>query len=391
MTSVGFIYFLLKLIEIFVLYRVGVSIEKIDKNNRIYWKYASYAIFTFGLVEGLRWGHMTDYNVYYFNYNSINTFTDVIEYGSLIFAYIAYVFRIFGVGYPGFLVFQCAFLMFSCFFFLRDYTKHARYVLPCLLMALAMNENFIRTYLGVSFLLIGMSYLNRDRYFMTFIYVLLSLLTHFCCGFMVPFLLLKPVLDRGTIKPLYASIMILYTTSFVSILQMSFFVSFANYINSLVGGRVDTLALDYLNSMDRIIEGEGGAALGVSNADLISKIKYLLSSIPMLWLCYKKIDEIVSGRYLYNLVIIGLLLYPIFSQVELLGRFTDQLLLFSPIFIGNMVGECKLCNISRLKNAIAILSAVIYMYGALNRPFVMPDKEMYFIWDSNGMPVNDRY
>ena len=60
MTSVGFIYFLLKLIEIFVLYRVGVSIEKIDKNNRIYWKYASYAIFTFGLVEGLRWGHMTD-------------------------------------------------------------------------------------------------------------------------------------------------------------------------------------------------------------------------------------------------------------------------------------------------------------------------------------------
>lgn len=391
MTEVGFIYFLLKLIEIFVLYRVGISIERIDKSNRLYWKYAFFAILAFGLIEGLRWGHMRDYNVYYFNYIGINSFKDVIEEGNPVFALIVYVLRSLGVGYQGFLVLQCSFLMFSCFFFLRDYKKHARYILPCLLIATAMNENFIRTFLGISFLLIGMSYLNRERYIKTVIYVLLSLLAHFCCGFMIPFLLLKPILGKGTIKPIYASVLIIYTTFFVSILQMSLLVSFANYISKLVAGRVDTLALDYLNSMDRIIEGEGGAALGISTADFVTKIKNLLGCIPMLWLCYKQIDEIKSGCFLYNLVIIGSILYPIFSQVELLGRFTDQLLLFSPIFIGYMVGEYKLFTIYRLKNVIAILSAVIYLYGALNRPFVMPDKEMYFIWDSNGMPVNDRY
>lgn len=390
MTIVGWVYLIIKLIELFVLYRVGVYIETKSSKNK-YWKYASFAIITFGLVEGLRWGHMRDYNIYYYNYTAINTFQDVCEESSPVFAFLVYILRNLGIDYPSFLILQSAFLMFSCLFFLKDYSKNARITLPCLLIALAMNENFIRTYLGMSFFLIGFTFFNNKKYKIALGFIVVSILTHFACGFMILFVMMKPILEKGGIKPIYSVPLIIFTTFFVSITQMSILVSMSNYVTKLLGGNVDTLALDYIDSMDRIIVGEGGAGLGISETTILSQIKYLLSCLPVVLICYKDRGNIPSGVYLYNLVLIGFVFCPIFSQVELLGRFTDQLLIFVPLFMSHMVRISKEKKKAHFQQFVAICSLLVYMYGSINRPFVMPDKEMYFIWDSNGMPTNSNY
>lgn len=390
MTTIGLIYLLIKIIEIIVLYFVGINIETHQKK---YWRYALWAILIYAIVEGLRWGHMVDYNGYYYKYQNITTFADVSDNSSPAFALIVYFLKQLNINYHTFIFIQCAFLMYSCMYFLKDYRKMARYTLPCMIIALAMNENFIRTYLGISFFLFGFSlFLNRNHK-MALLFFVISLLTHFACGFMIPFVMLKPLLSKAIIKPFYTTLFILFTTFFVSISSLSILVDISHLITSIMGG-TDHLALDYLNSMDRIIMGEGGAKLGISNASYFSHIKTLLWSIPMLFVCYNKTSQISNGIYLYNLIVIGLIIYPVFSQVELLGRFTEQLLLYCPIFLGYMMtvnNESKERPIPSILNIVTYLSIFVYMYGAINRPFVMEDSEMYFIWDSNGQPVNSRY
>ena len=59
--------------------------------------------------------------------------------------------------------------------------------------------------------------------------------------------------------------------------------------------------------------------------------------------------------------------------------------------MSHMVRISKEKKKAHFQQFVAICSLLVYMYGSINRPFVMPDKEMYFIWDSNGMPTNSNY
>lgn len=63
MSIVGLVYFIIKWIEALVLYFFGKQMEY-SSSKKSYWMAAIFPIIVFGLAEGLRWGHMYDYNVY---------------------------------------------------------------------------------------------------------------------------------------------------------------------------------------------------------------------------------------------------------------------------------------------------------------------------------------
>ena len=98
MSIVGLVYFIIKWIEALVLYFFGKQME-FSSSKKSYWMAAIFPIIVFGLAEGLRWGHMYDYNVYAERYEAINAFFTMKEQSSPLFTIIVYTLKCIGISF----------------------------------------------------------------------------------------------------------------------------------------------------------------------------------------------------------------------------------------------------------------------------------------------------
>lgn len=382
MTSIGLIYFAVKAIEISVFIFVGNKIKQ-SPNKSKYWDYAILAIITYALAEGLRWGHDIDYNVYCIRYNQINHWLSASESSNPGFSIIVYFFKLLNTPYWLFIIFQCAFVSFSYLYFFQDYKKYAPFIIPAI-VCVDLNENFIRYCLAFGFVLIALRLYLHKKIIPSFFLLAISLTIHFAMGFFLPFILFSKKIN--SIKLPTSVLSLLYITSifFVSISSLHFLIYLTSFLGSF-GTYEEHLAFSYLNSMDTIIKGEAGR-LGLMTAGLTNDIKKILIGLPIILLSRKYLERVRYGVYIYNLTVLGLILSPIFSQVELLGRFSSILYFFSTICLG-VLAQNILLNYrqpSYLK-FILIISLISYYYAFINAPFVREDILMYFLWDSNGL------
>ena len=103
MSETALVYLVIKLAEFLLLYYLG-SLMSCAQNNRAFWKIAVYPIVIYALVEGLRWGHMVDYNVYADRFMAVNDFFTTAEHSSPLFTIIVFSLKKLGCSYPLFLV-----------------------------------------------------------------------------------------------------------------------------------------------------------------------------------------------------------------------------------------------------------------------------------------------
>lgn len=385
MSIVGLVYFIIKWIEALVLYFFGKQMEY-SSSKKSYWMAAIFPIIVFGLAEGLRWGHMYDYNVYAERYAAINAFFTMEEQSSPLFTIIVYTLKCIGISYQAFLVLQCAFLLTSSLVFLQEYKRYLRWALPLLLMAFSQNENVIRFYLSQSFMFIALYYYFKGKSDKkAFIYACCSCLIHFGQLPFVVMLFSLRLLNVKKIPRLYAIIAFILATFVISVSDMTFLVKWANLITSYFGGS-DYQLFAYLDSMDEIVSGEAGR-MGIIVAKLSTQLKSLISFLPLIILGEKFLSQEKYGNMIYNLMIINIVLSPIFGQVELLMRFCYSFNIFVVIVMAIVLK--KLFKDNKIQShLLGSLILFCYMYAFLNSPFVRQDYEMYYIWDSYGKVTN---
>ncbi len=158
-----------------------VYCKKISKrSNSEYWKLAAIPILCFALEEGLRWGRLIDWCLYYGTYSEILN-TDITTKEPL-FWLIWAAFAAAGLPYNAVITF-CSFLLcFSLFYFCKPYKKGIFIAVPLAIVTTgAFAANLIRWYMAVSFMLIGCRLYLDEKYKKALAFLLCS----FCCHYAI--------------------------------------------------------------------------------------------------------------------------------------------------------------------------------------------------------------
>lgn len=380
------IYITLKLLEIIIFYLSGKQLSK-TKTNKNYWKMALFPMIIFTFVEGFRFGRMIDYNLYAVRYFTLGNGIEGLdkEYEPL-FDFIFTGSYTLGIPYSCFIALQCLFLIFSILHLFSNFKKTLPYALPFVLSLIMMNENFIRWYMGFSFVILSISYIIQNKLIKSTSMLICACLTHIGCIFFIPFIWGYNLINRELIKPSILSIIYILAVLVFSISSMQVLVTMANVALSLGTGSLDPSLEGYLSHMDLIISGEQGN-MGMTEWGISKQIRVILSFLPIIYITPKTLQDTKYGYYIYNLSLIGILLTPLFSKVELLGRYSDAFLFFSSISGGIMYYYVfsKKVKINKLLYWICIISFIFNIYpyigNALSRS---NNNEMLFIWDANG-------
>ena len=123
-------YIVLHVLLVLVTY---ISCKKIkSQSSHKYWQYAMWAIIAFTLEEGLRWGRMIDWCMYYGTYASILEETDYTM--EPVFRIVWSLFAILHVPYCGIISFMSFLFIVSAFYFCKPYRNVLPYVMPLLVV-----------------------------------------------------------------------------------------------------------------------------------------------------------------------------------------------------------------------------------------------------------------
>lgn len=373
---IKFIYVFIKFFELLVFILVGKKISK-TKSDREYWRIALLAIVAFALVDGLRYGRMIDYWGYWGLYNSANTLfgnTDPL------FSAFLYIFKETELGLSSVLIVQSAILIYACLLILKPYKIYAKYALPLLLPLLVMNENLSRWFMACSFLFMAFNQYNNKKYYATFLYFVAAQATHNAIFPLFPLILSYPLYNKIIIPRSIVLTLFVFMTFFSDIRSATFVVRISDWLLSAGLVNEDASMVNHLLHAQDLIQGEH-LELGIMQRALYQKISNLLIWLPIIWYGYTYAkDEYING--IYNITAISLILSPLLSQVELLGRYTMFMNIFSVI-----VAACYYFNEFKRQRdfrfSISFISLLLFMYPTLSLIFNRgADKDMLFIWDS---------
>lgn len=361
------IQFILFLICVFCGYKYNKTRNKI---------YLGLFIFSFTLIEGLRFGRGIDYNVYYQVYVSHQNGT--YENGkALIFDYLCEFLVFLNLPYQSIIIICSGILAVSAIIWLEKYPKVIFYSLPWFyLVALPTTENLFRWYTAFAFVLIGMDYLIRGKTKLYFIFSIIGIGFH---TFIILPVILFYLLNKAKsiiFKPIWAiGLYIIISIAWSSDFMLNL-MPMANLILSQLPayqGYADNLS-QWLNGSYHGLAGELSIFRQILNLILFS---YLIV------VGRKAMGQDKNILLYYNIMVIGIISYPAFRPIELADRF-NQLFIFFQCIIGayclfytfsNTIAKKKYLLITLF--VIAILSQDLYKY-------LMPDNKYYtyYIWNS---------
>ena len=392
MSLIAVTYLLIKSVEILLIIICGMSISKLpDKfSSTKYWRIAFVAILAYAIGEGLRWGHMVDYNAGCITYNGIKGFLD--DERNPLWSIILYSFKIIGVNYNFFIFFQCAFLMFSIMVLVKDYYKYASYIMPLAIIGILMNENFFRWFTAFGFVLIGIHYYINNKNIKALIFYTLAVLTHFGYLFVIWLFILFKILNRLDLK---AWIVCAVFIAVDLLGDISWIAQPMNELSSLMINLGMTQEVNrgfsYLGNTEMLLNGD--LSMGITESSMMAKVGRLIINVPViLWAKKNLKEEILFFNSYYNLYVFGIIAGQLFKMVTLLGRISDIWVFFFCIVGG--VFYSNTINIKRkisYKSIILILGILLYFAPYILGPFSREDRDMRFLWDSKGEEYDITY
>lgn len=178
MSTIRLIYIILHILEIWLLFVAGKKMSK-TTTSKEYWQKSLWAFVPYVFVLGLRFGHNIDWNYYcraYARHQMMDW--DTTE---PLFDYSFYILNSIGIPYFVVISLQVAFFMYSFLLLCKKFKNCLYYVLPLLPVVAQSNDNYIRWYWAVSFILIGFYWLLSDKgrkYLMSVIFFIAGGLVH---------------------------------------------------------------------------------------------------------------------------------------------------------------------------------------------------------------------
>lgn len=387
MSSIRLIYILLHIFEIWMLFIAGKKMSQ-AKTDRSYWKASLWAFIPYVFVLGLRFGHNIDWNHYSRRYSEMT----MMDWSTTepIYNFIFYILNTNGIPYFVFISLQVAFFMFSFLLLAKHFRKCLHFVLPLLPVVAQSNDNYIRWYWAVSFILIGFYILMSEKK-----NKLLKCMFLFACGFAVHngaivLLLLIPAyywLQNRYLPPLVSTITVFISVFFLTIAVVKPLSDLATFIYLSSGDAIDEAKVSsYLLKINDIAEGGLTDVTGIKNYGIRDKIITFVSFLPVILYGPKYLKRYKYGILCYNIFIIGAFLNPFFSTVEIFDRYSTMLLIFQAIVAG-VVYYMMLKDrfVSQNLKLLCVLSMLCCFYPfARYTLLVQQEYRMMYIWDANG-------
>lgn len=385
MSDIKFTYIVLKLLELLIFCIFGYVLSQ-TKSKKEYWTKASIPILAYAIITGLRFGRWVDWNMYYFRYVNLGQNISSEEYEPL-FEWICNILYNIGVPYPGFIMLQCLFFMFTILLIVSNYKKYATFILPLILPLIVYNENYIRWYLAVSFFFLSINSMLNGKTKWMYIWFLCAPLCHSGIILFLPILIARDWLNKHTIDRNIAVSLLFITCFFASISHFTFIISIAKWFVDLGLGDAGGI-LKYLNSVEVLINGEFGH-LGIRNQQISSIIRFFICTALIIWLVKDRISNLHYGTFFYSLFVIGAIVYTPFGTIEIFNRYSLTLYLFSMIPVGLLLSEVLQ---NRKKVSIAMKSICLICLLLIMRSYVLSivdlsnkqEDTLLFIWDANG-------
>ena len=379
---IKFIYIILKLIELGVFFVFGKKIIH-SKTNKEYLLASIIPIFTYSIIEGLRFGRLIDWNVYYFRYNQLGINVEYLDYEPL-FRYICYFLNLLGVSYPWFIFLQCLFFITTVFIFLKNYKDYITYAVPLILICSTGNEMFIRWFLGFSFILLSLNSLINKRYIWTFFWFICAICCHSGLIIWAVFILFFKYLNKYTLRPLY-SIILLFITSFIlSLSDLTFITQITSFLSPIIGESLSTGK--YLDETESLLSGTWGK-VGIMEHPLTFNIRLFIMYAPVVFFGKEVLLRYKYGLFFYNLLTIGAIFSPLFSLIEIFDRMVSSLIFFFCLVGGIFYYEklnFKIKKTEKMTYLIALISLLFSIYPYFSDMLWRSTNEMMFIWNANG-------
>lgn len=382
MSDIKFTYIIIKSIELLVFIFGGFFLSK-SKTNIDYWKHAFYIILMYAISMGLRFGRMIDWNMYYFRYNNLGHSVKSEEY-ELLFEYICNIFYNIGIPYWGFIFLQCAFFMFAVLVFLKNYKFALPFILPLFIDVSWSNEQFIRWYISFSFLLLAMNSLFNGKRISSYCWMTCAFLSHAGIILFFPLLIFSNKLNTFTLSPVISILLLIIATT---VIKLTDFLFITNITDLLYATNMGTHAKygHYLNETEQLLSGEWGHT-GYMKTSTFYKLRSFIVYAPIIYWGRDIMSKYKYGIFIYNLFILGAILNPLFSIIEIFNRYSIILLWFFCIVGGivyyNLFKGYKFRFIVSIMLFMSLLCAIqpviSNIFGRDN------NNEMLFIWDSEG-------
>ena len=360
----------------------GYTITQKTFKNRIatisYWKFVWPSIISYTIFMGLRYGRLIDYNIYYKRYNDI--FHDIDT--DPVFSLIMKGFGTLGVEYPFFIAFTSFFFIFSFLLYLKNKQEILLLALPFFISECFMAENLIKWYFSFSICLISLYFFQKKKYITYLLIVLLAFFTH--TGMMlvlIPFILLICV--KRCIMPSKVCLALFVLASFIGNVNL---LSILEPIMPYIG--INEKLAAYAIQFDTIIKGQFGILGIAEQKGFLEIIRNILSFAFPIMLAPKMIELRKITYYELNAFYIGVIIEPIFTQVEILGRISGafhffQIVVSSYVYLYIFTRGIKLTPLYRQFSIVGFLCLLWYSIRyclGIGRDAI---EDLRFIWDVN--------
>ena len=387
MSSIRLIYILLHIFEIWMLFIAGKKMSQ-TKTNRAYWKASLWAFVPYVIVLGLRFGHNIDWNHYSRRYSEMTA----MDWSTTepIYNFVFYILNTNGIPYFVVISLQVIFFMFSFLLLAKHFRNCLYYVLPLLPVVAQSNDNYIRWYWAVSFVLIGFYILISEKK-----NKLLKCLPLFTCGFAVhngsiALILLIPAyywLQNKYLPPVISTIAIFVSIFFLTIAIVKPLSELGTFIYLLGGDVMDeNKVASYLLKINDISEGGLSDVTGITSRGIRDKLIIFISFLPIILYGPRYLKRYKYGILYYNIFIVGAFLNPFFSTVEIFDRYSKMLLIFQAIVAGIVYYMMlKDRHFRHNLKLLCVLSMLCSFYPfARYSLLVEQEYRMMYIWDANG-------
>lgn len=369
-----------------LLFSVFFTITRADQRNlnKNHWNYLLLPILLYVIIIGCRYGWGNDYFWYKFRIENPNAY-DEEEIG---FKIINLFFKWIGINYVGvYMIYSFIFILLGLIL-IRDY-KANKYMIALFLPATLILETFtIRQSLSTSFIFLTLHFLYKNKWKHATLSTCISLLIH---GGNI--IILIPILAALFISKYYSQKLLPWKITIpIYILFALAAEIFNKYAFMGINDIISSISLDnryqsYIDNSAFWFSQEGSESKYEQGT--LTLILSMLFHISIIYLCYNYIQK--SSRktnhitYLYNCIVISLLLLRLFFTYEILRRIAETIFQFYFIPLGYSLYMYFHTNIikqqfTKIFCNISVSCIIIYMILFYGR-FILQSPSYKFVWN----------
>lgn len=375
-----FTYNIIRTSLLIILIICGYSISTSQKKSNIQISIAI-VIILFSLIEGLRWDRGPDY---FNNYLMLTSSTSgIVKEEPLFLAIITILRDILHMPYWGSFIFYSFLYIYSFTLVVKKFPKAAVWALPVMfLTTVAAHENFIRQFIGVSFLLFAYNFYIKRQKGLTVLCLICVFNVHtsglFALACFALIAITKP--DLYIKKPIY---LVLVYLAFYFLWDVSYLGDYTSYLENLDLGGVGAENMQgYVDNAERWFTEEGSIS-SLNGIELkASKIAIAIELIRNCTIIYFGLLAVRIDKRLripYWFCYIAILIFVIGGDIELIERLGWWLYIFMPIVLGAIWYTVPMNK--KLKFSLSAFLILTYAYAYIMGLSKIPFSGCAFIWD----------